>query len=106
MQHSFCSDAETRDKGGGGVDFAPQLPQHCFKFTLVSGLQVVKCSSRVQAAGASRLHLRVSQDAPALRCLVVLGTVLPTQEPEMPIDGRTFVSQHSITMKFTGVDDK
>jgi hypoxia-inducible factor 1 alpha len=46
-------------------------------------------------------------DTPLQRCLVAIGEPIPhPANIEIPLDKQTFLSKHSLDMKFTYADDK
>jgi hypothetical protein len=46
-------------------------------------------------------------DTPLERCLVAIGEPIPhPANIEIPLDKQTFLSKHSLDMKFTYADDK
>ena len=63
--------------------------------------------SAATGAGSSVEEEEKADKSAALSCLVCIGEPIPhPSNIEVPLDGQTFLSRHSMDMKFTYVDDR
>nr|WNN25251.1 hypoxia-inducible factor 1 [Harrimaniidae sp.] len=120
-----CDHEEIReqlsDKPGSQISSKKKKIDHCFlirmKCTLTakgrnvnlksSTYKVIQCSGHMKTAEASRDVSLIGYRAPPTTCLVVVGEPIPhPANIEIPLDSQTFLSRHSMDMKFTFVDDR
>lgn len=71
-------------------------------------LQVLHCTGQVKVYNNCSPHSSLSgYKEPLLSCLIIMCE--PIQHPshmEIPLDSKTFLSRHSMDMKFTYCDDR
>lgn len=68
---------------------------------------VVKEETRTEKCSVKELCDKNVIDTPLQRCLVAIGEPIPhPANIEIPLDKQTFLSKHSLDMKFTYADDK
>lgn len=69
--------------------------------------KVMHCSGHYVTSGNASEDLVGLQDDPSLSCLMVVAEPIPhPANIEIPLDSRTFLSRHSLNMKFTYCDDR
>jgi len=69
--------------------------------------KVIKCSGYMQTEKNSKLQLQLSNTGPAIRCMSLVCSPVPhPSNIDVPLDIQTFLSCHSLNMKFTYVDDR
>jgi hypoxia-inducible factor 1 alpha len=73
----------------------------------VQSLQVMHCAGRFVNADSASEQLQGVHDDSGMACLMVIAEPIPhPSNIEAPLDSRTFLSRHSLNMKFTYCDDR
>lgn len=70
-------------------------------------LQVLHCTGQVKVYNTCPPHALCGYKEPLLSCLILMCE--PIQHPsntDIPLDSKTFLSRHSMDMKFTYCDDR
>jgi len=75
---------------------------------LSSPLQVIRCSGRLVTANYQSPYLStITRSGHNPTCLLLVGEPIPhPSNIEVPLDTQTFLSRHSMDMKFTYCDDR
>ncbi|XP_061083540.1 endothelial PAS domain-containing protein 1b isoform X1 [Conger conger] len=69
--------------------------------------KVLHCTGHLKVYNSSPPHVRCSYKEPALSCVVMMCVPIPhPSNIDMPLDSKTFLSRHSMDMKFTYCDDR
>ena len=71
-------------------------------------LQVIRCAGHFQRIENTRLNLQLSAaGAPPIKVMAIVCSPVPhPSNIETPLDSKTFLSRHNMSMKFTYVDDR
>lgn len=65
------------------------------------------CSGHYVTSACASAHLAGLQEEEDLACLMVVAEPIPhPANIEVPLDSRTFLSRHSLNMKFTYCDER
>ena len=78
---------------------------NCF---LSSLMQVIRCSGRLVTTNYQSPYLsNITRNGHCPTCLLLVGEPIPhPSNIEVPLDTQTFLSRHSMDMKFTYCDDR
>ena len=69
--------------------------------------QVMHCSGHFVTAGSASAPLVGLKEDPGLACVMVIAEPIPhPSNIEVPLDTLTFLSRHSLNMKFTYCDER
>ena len=70
--------------------------------------QVIRCAGHFQRSENTKLNLQLSAGGgPPIKVMVIVCSPVPhPSNIETPLDSKTFLSRHSMNMKFSYVDDR
>ncbi|XP_078000989.1 hypoxia-inducible factor 1-alpha-like [Glandiceps talaboti] len=120
-----CDHEEIReqlsDKPGLQISNKKEEEEHCFLMRLKCTLtpkgrnvnlksatyKVIQCHGHMKSAESSTSVSLMGYKPPPMSCLILIGEPIPhPANIEIPLDSQTFLSRHSMDMKFTYVDDR
>lgn len=78
---------------------------HILRFSLISNFQVVQCTGHIKLSKSEATPF--GQLRPPVPCMVLVASPIPHPvNIETPLDTKTFMTRHSMDMKFTDCDER